>query len=389
MGLYKRGSIWWTSFTVGRKPFRFSTGEESRSAAETKAAELRLGVERGTAPARRRIVRPASPGAPTFELAVTSYLEHREAQGHDIGNYRFLGPYGKAKGDTARWDRLFAGRHLDSITSEEIEDALREWKERHSWANATRNRALAQIAGLFSYAYGRKWIREHPTEKGRVPRLAEDNARERWLRTEELENLLSKCPDWLAPVVSFAASTGMRLGEVTRLTRADYERDNDGNGFLVVRKTKNRRPLVWFLDPETETMVKALVDRAPFPASPLFPGPRGGSSPMTVRKALQVAAKAAGIEWGRSRTGFTFHSLRHTMASLAANEGVPVAQIQALGNWKTPAMVARYAKYSNDTLRTAAGRIARLVPRPAGFSQPVSQSPAEVEAGSRTAEKGA
>ena len=50
-----------------------------------------------------------------------------------------------------------------------------------------------QLAGLFSFCYGRKWIDQHPTEKGRVPKLDVDNARERWLRTHELEAIFAEC----------------------------------------------------------------------------------------------------------------------------------------------------------------------------------------------------
>ena len=42
------------------------------------------------------------------------------------------------------------------------------------------------------------------------------------------------------------------------------------------------------------------------------------------------------------------------MASVAMNSGVPSAVVQRMGNWKTPAMVDRYAHLADESLRHAA-----------------------------------
>jgi len=59
----------------------------------------------------------------------------------------------------------------------------------------------------------------------------------------------------------------------------------------------------------------------------------------------------------------TFHTFRHSMASIALNNGVPEAVVQKMGNWRDRRMIARYAKVSDETLRDAAGKVAALVGR--------------------------
>jgi integrase len=53
------------------------------------------------------------------------------------------------------------------------------------------------------------------------------------------------------------------------------------------------------------------------------------------------------------RDRITFHSLRHTAATLAARRGTPVKDMQVLFGWKTPSMVFRYAKGNEDVQRRA------------------------------------
>lgn len=62
-----------------------------------------------------------------------------------------------------------------------------------------------------------------------------------------------------------------------------------------------------------------------------------------------------------ARKRVTFHTLRHSMASIALNAGVPEGVVQQLGNWKTRTMVARYAHHAAETMRDAAGKVAALV----------------------------
>ena len=59
-----------------------------------------------------------------------------------------------------------------------------------------------------------------------------------------------------------------------------------------------------------------------------------------VRRAFERAVKAAGL------VPFRFHDLRHTFASRLAMRGANDRTLMALGGWKSPAMLARYAHLS-------------------------------------------
>ena len=53
----------------------------------------------------------------------------------------------------------------------------------------------------------------------------------------------------------------------------------------------------------------------------------------------------------------TFHSLRHTFVSLAANAGVPLHVVQSIVGHESTAMTRHYYHESVDSLRMAVGAI--------------------------------
>ncbi len=125
--------------------------------------------------------------------------------------------------------------------------------------------------------------------------------------------------------------------------------------------------------PSFGTLREAAVARAKFPHSFLLPGPRAGRALMSIRRHFPAAVKAAGLKYGRKHPdGITFHTYRHSMASLALNAGVPKSTVQRMGNWKSPAMVNRYAHLADETLRSAAKKLDALVEKGSGRNKPES-----------------
>jgi integrase len=288
-----------------------------------------------------------------FEVAVGRYLEHRDAQNRGERSYRFL---------KKEWPEAFHGRPVPSITTEEVEEQLNRWMKARAWAPATRNQALNQLSGFFSWCYSRRWIERHPTERGRVPRLPVDNARARWLRLHEVEALLAHAPEWLRLIIHMAVKSGMRLGEIVSLRRSNFVEDESGNAYLVTERTKNGERLHWPLMGELRKAVEESVQRAQFPGNRLFPGPDGGDARTSIDRFFPAVVKAAGLRYGmRYKDGVTFHTLRHTMASLALNAGVPKHVVQKMGNWKTAVIVDRYAHLADETMRDGAAKLDTLL----------------------------
>jgi integrase len=66
-------------------------------------------------------------------------------------------------------------------------------------------------------------------------------------------------------------------------------------------------------------------------------------------KAWYKALERAGIQ------NFRWHDLRHTWTSWHVQNATPLAVLQELGGWETPAMVRRYAHLPAEHLAPYAG----------------------------------
>ena len=294
----------------------------------------------------------AGSGRVVFEDALDRYIKDRRAAGKADSSYQYL----------ALWREALGTQELKEITPDHVEELLDRWAEERGWSPATRNRVLAQLSGAFSWFKVRRWITLHPIQ-GFVVRRREDNARQRWLRPDEIERIREHCPAWLDAIVQVAVLTGMRLGEIVNLRRADYQTDDD-RAWLTTQQTKNRRPLVWPLLGQLRELVEERVIGAPFPGSYLFPGPGRGNARSSIRRFLPKAVQAAGLPWGVPDGGVTFHSLRHSFASIARLRGLGEREIAILGNWKDPRMVARYTHLADEQLEAAAAKLADVVKLP-------------------------
>jgi integrase len=346
----------------GSRRMRRKVGFEKKSQADAFA----LKQER-----KRLGLLPLEPAPKSFKEAAKEYVDHRTAQGKVNASYAQL---------LRRWVPEFDDRPLHTITTAEVRARLDSWTKDFRWSPATRNNVLNQLTGLFSFALAQDppWLGKHPTERGRVPLLEVDNARERWLQLDEVKAIAAKCEPWLADIVWFAVASGWRLEEVCEVQKSDYREDRDGNAWLERRKsqTKTGEPLRFPLEGWLATFVKARVDLRKFPASRVFPGPKGGNARMSIRRDLPAAVKKAKLVWGRYETdaegdrvlnpaGITFHTFRHTMASQALQAGLDVRRVQELGNWKDERMVRRYAHLADSARRDAARALAdALDPNP-------------------------
>ena len=174
-----------------------------------------------------------------------------------------------------------------------------------------------------------------------------NNVLVRYLTEEQEAWLLNHLPSHYQAVVLCALNTGLRQGELLRLTWADV----DWNvGVLTVNETKSgerrRVPMnstvVGVVSEMKAAMTPRLEDR-------LFP-----QTARCIRRAFDRAVKAAGL------APFRFHDLRHTFASRLAMQGANDRTLMALGGWKSPAMLSRYAHLSPTHLYQAVEGLSRL-----------------------------
>lgn len=198
---------------------------------------------------------------------------------------------------------------------------------------------------------------------------ARDGYTRRELSLDEVRRLLvaseSYGREWRM-LFSIAIYTGMRLGDCCRLT---WDAVNLASSIIQIVPQKTRcylagRPVTIPLHPELIRLLAAIP-----PSSRTGFVMRSIANDFTLRRwtisrRLESIFRKAGIATsvmleGRTRRtpSATFHSLRHTFVSIAANAGVPLATVQSIVGHTSTAMTRHYYHPSEDALRQAVNAI--------------------------------
>jgi len=192
-------------------------------------------------------------------------------------------------------------------------------------------RYLTVVKATFNNAKRLGSISDNPTIRVKLPKV--DNILVRYLSPDQEQKLLDHLPEKFQPVVRFAVHTGCRQGELLRLEWADFNQDL---GVLTVRETKAGDTRRVPLNSVSQGILAELRGRSnPKTGDRIFP-----LEARYLRRAFEKAVKAAGVG------PFRFHDTRHVFASRLTMTGANDRTIMALGGWKSPAMLSRYAHLS-------------------------------------------
>ena len=220
------------------------------------------------------------------------------------------------------------------------------------------NRPLALLRHLLGLAID-EWGAIGTVPKIRLER--EPEGRIRWLEPDEEARLLEACgksrTKHLAAVVRVALETGLRRGELLKLT---WDRIDMSRGVIRLADTETksgRRREV----PMRQSVYEVLAG---------LPGLHTGRVWPTgdIRTAFENAVVEAKLN------GLHFHDLRHSFASWFVMRGGSLQALQTILGHADIKMTLRYAHLAPDHLRTEMSRTERSV-QPSSIAQASAQKP--------------
>lgn len=155
--------------------------------------------------------------------------------------------------------------------------------------------------------------------------------------------------------------TGMRRNELFGLkwSHIDFER-----GFINIVGEKqegaksNRDERI----PLTQPVRDLLREVADNDSAYVFPGKDGLSRMTDINKQVNAIKAAAGLP----KDFRPLHGLRHTFASVAVSNGVPLSHVQKLLTHKDPSLTQRYAHLEDEALKRAAEAVSNFLEPPKG-----------------------
>ncbi len=242
----------------------------------------------------------------------------------------------------------FGSKRLDRIAPTEI----RRWFDDFSrTAPGNANHGLALLRQILNFAGARGYLDTNPArdiQRNRRPVLTRFLSREEVGRLHRvLDRQTGRDQRQQADIIRLLLLTGCRKGEIVQLRWSEVD-----DGRLILQESKTGRRTV-----PLSTKARAVLERQPHGTSPfVFPSPRDPSRPRSRNLALWYRVRCeADIEDVR------LHDLRHTVASHAVMNGVPVPVVSRLLGHSNIRMTLRYAHLGDRDIERAAETVGQAI----------------------------
>ena len=339
----KKSPYWWTSFTdANGKRVRRSLGTTNRKEANALESKWKLEAYR----TKQWDEQPER----SFSELMLCYLKatnRKRSHRRDLDAARHLKAF-------------FRGQVMEKLKSSNIrayqEYRLGQVSKKGPIQPATVNRETALLSSAINYAR-REWDWDIPNPVvGRL--LQEPEGRVRHLSLSELAMLIRLAQahtPHLADFIELGVQTGCRKQELLGL---EWDRvDFDNNRFYLEgqhTKSGKRRSI-----PLNDRARLALERRRLFreqycPTSCWVFSHECGDRIQDVKRSFRTVCDKAGIK------DFRIHDLRHTCASLAISEGVPLAAIRDLLGHSSITVTERYAHLAPERVQDVVAVLDRI-----------------------------
>jgi integrase len=184
---------------------------------------------------------------------------------------------------------------------------------------ATANRVLTMLKAILNHAFDDEQVNNRDAWGRRLKPFKDvDAARVRYLEIAEAKRLINGCEPDFRFLVRAALETGARYSELARLEVVDF---NSDSGTVAIRKSKTSKARHIILTDEGAAFFKAhCTGRA---GSELM-FHRDDEEKSAWKKSDQALPMKEAVSRAKIKPTIGFHGLRHTWASHAVMNGVPL-----------------------------------------------------------------
>ena len=319
-------------------------------------------------------------GPLTVRTVIANYVEYLEAHGKTASDVRHraaahidpvLGDVeiGSLTADMLRkWQLTLAKTPARLRTERGQPQQYREFDSSNAEAvrqrRASANKVLTMLKAALNRAFHDGKIPSDAAWRRVKPFKNVERARVRFLTLAEAKRLINACDPEFRPLVQAALASGCRYGQLCRIAVADF---NPDAGTVAIHTSKSSKSRHVILTAEGSALFARLA------------AGRGGAEPLLRRnngdvfgKSYQGRPMAEACRRAKLKPAISFHGLRHTWASHAVMNGVPLLVVaKNLGHRDTKMCEAHYAhlapSYEIDQIRKGApqfgfkpGNVARL-----------------------------
>lgn len=235
---------------------------------------------------------------------------------------------------------------LHKLTPKVLNDVLIDLEEERGMSSSTQNRVISAVSTVMNHCHQMGVIEFVPPK---FQRRKEGEHRLTWFTKDEVAQMcVAACDPFerydIADIIAVAAYTGMRQGELMKLTAEDVDLAT-GQVYVGGRdgfetKSKNFRAI-----PMHDAIKPILERRCEYTGRnvKVFGDEWPGGKDQLLRAFKKVRNYSV-----KKDDRWTFHSLRHSFATWCAESGVPLRTLMGLMGHSNIETTLRYAKVTDE-----------------------------------------
>ena len=208
------------------------------------------------------------------------------------------------------------------ITTSDIRSYLSEYQEEHQSSKVTIDNMRRIFSSFFAWLEDEDYIAKSPVR--RIHKVKTDSLVKEVLSDEQLEQLRDSCTNKRdLALIDILSSTGIRVGELVKLNRADidfHERQ------CVVFGKGNKERIVYF-NARTKLHLQQYLDERTDDNPALFVSLHSPYTRLTI-SGVEVRIRKLGQSLSMPKVHP--HKFRRTLATMAIDKGMPIEQVQRL-----------------------------------------------------------
>lgn len=231
------------------------------------------------------------------------------------------------------------------IHTDDLRAYLTNYQENHGSSRVTIDNIRRILSSFFSWLEDEDYILKSPVR--RIHRVKTATNIKETYTDEELEKMRDNCTELRdLAIVDMLASTGMRIGEMVLLNKADIK-FNERECIVFGKGDKER---VVYFDARTKIHLQNYIDSRTDDNPALFVTLRAPHTRITIggiESRLREMGRILEIEKVHP------HKFRRTLATMAIDKGMPIEQLQQLLGHKRIDTTLQYAMVKQSNVKQA------------------------------------
>lgn len=237
------------------------------------------------------------------------------------------------------------GKQVQNISTEDLRDYLSSYQNKNKSSRVTIDNIRRILSTFFSWLEDENYIMKSPIR--RIHKIKSTTIVKEIYSDESLEKMRDNCSNLRdLALIDILSSTGMRVGELVLLNKADVN--------FVERECKvlgkgNKERIVYF-DARTKIHLQEYLESRSDTNEALFVGLNAPFNRMSIG-AIELRIRKLGlkIEIKKSHP----HKFRRTLATKAIDKGMPIEQLQVLLGHKRIDTTLQYAMVNQANVKAS------------------------------------